>query len=170
MGVEVIYGMSPRLIIRNSSRSVARLSQYCLNRSLCGSNAVDQLFHDTEIVARVGMCFTKASIILFYQRLFVPPGTRWTKIWWSIWFTFWWNLLYAIALVLAVAFECVGKEALVAAGKQCVDEFAVLVCASVINVTTDLMILFIPIAAIWGLHMPTEKKWRLSALFGVGTL
>ena len=140
------------------------------SEGLHGSDTVNQLFHDTEIVARVGMCFTKASIILFYQRLFVPPGTRWTKIWWSIWFTFWWNLLYAIALVLAVAFECVGKDALVAAGKQCVDEFAVLVCASVINVTTDLMILFIPIAAIWRLHLPVEKKWRLSALFGVGTL
>lgn len=116
------------------------------------------------------MFFTKVSIVLFYQRLFVPYGTRWTLIWWSIWFAFWWNLLYAIALVLAVAFECVGKGALVAAGKQCVDEYAVLICASVINVTTDLMILVIPIVAIWGLHMPAEKKWRILAVFAVGIL
>ncbi|MCJ1460422.1 hypothetical protein MMC28_010804 [Mycoblastus sanguinarius] len=130
----------------------------------------EKLFHDIEIVARVGMFFTKASIVLFYQRLFVPSGTRGTSIWWSIWFVFWWNVLYAIALVLAVAFECVGKGALVAEGKQCVDEYAVLICASVINVTTDLMILVIPIVAIWGLHMPAAKKWRLSAVFAVGTL
>ena len=57
-----------------------------------------------------------------------------------------------------------------AEGKQCVDEYAVLICASVINVTTDLMILVIPIVAIWGLHMPAAKKWRLSAVFAVGTL
>lgn len=116
------------------------------------------------------MFFTKASILLFYQRLFVPPGIRWTRIWWSIWFVFWWNCLYAIALVLAVAFECVNKGAIVAEGKQCVDEYAVLICASVINVTTDLLILIIPIVAIWGLHMPAEKKWRLSAVFAVGSL
>lgn len=133
-------------------------------------DTISQLFHDIEIVARVGMFFTKASILLFYHRLFVPSGTRWTKIWWSIWFVFWWNLLYAIALVLAVAFECVGKEALVAEGKACVDEYAVLICASVINVTTDLMILVIPIVAIWGLHMRSGKKWRVSAIFAVGTL
>ena len=118
----------------------------------------------------MGIFFTKASILLFYQRLFVPSGVRWTPIWWSIWFVFWWNALYAIALVLTVAFECVGKDDLVAAGGQCVNEYAVLIGASVINVTTDLMILVIPIAAIWGLHMPAMKKWRLSAIFAVGTL
>ena len=116
------------------------------------------------------MFFTKASILLFYQRLFVPFGVRWTPIWWSIWFVFWWNLLYAVALVLAVAFECVGKGAMVAEGKQCLNEYAVLIGASVINVTTDIMILVIPIAAICGLHMPAVKKWRLSAIFAVGTL
>ncbi len=116
------------------------------------------------------MMFTKASIILLYQRLFVPHGTRWTGLWWSIWLAFWWNLLYAVALVLAVAFECVGKDVLVAQGKQCVDEYAVLISASVINVTTDVIILVIPIIAIWGLHMPSEKKWRLSTVFAVGTL
>ena len=141
-----------------------------MSLSVYGSNTVDQLLHDIEIIARVGMCFTKTSIILLYQRLFIPPGTRGTKIWWSIWFTFWGNLLYAVAFVLTVAFECVGKDALVAAGKQCVDDFALLVCASVINITTDSMILFIPIAAVWRLQMPRGKKWRLSALFGIGTL
>lgn len=116
------------------------------------------------------MMSTKASIILLYQRLFIPHGTRFTGIWWSIWVAFWWNLLYAIALVLTVAFECVGKESLVAQGKQCVDEYAILISASVINVTTDVIILVIPLAAIWGLQMPTEKKWRLSTVFAVGTL
>ena len=72
--------------------------------------------------------------------------------------------------MLAVAFECVGKAALVAEGKQCVDEYAVLISASVINVMTDIIILVVPIAAIWGLHMPTEKKWRLLTVFAVGML
>ena len=55
-------------------------------------------------------------------------------------------------------------------GRQCVNDYAVLMTASVVNVTTDVIILVIPIAAVWGLHMPREKKWRLSAVFAVGTL
>ncbi|KAI9685184.1 MAG: hypothetical protein M1822_004771 [Bathelium mastoideum] len=132
------------------------------------------LFHDIEIIARVGMFFTKASIVLLYNRLFIPVRTtasyRHGAIFWSIWFVFFWNLLYAIALVLAVAFECVGKGAIVAAGKQCVDEYAVLVCASVINVTTDIMILVIPIMAIKRLKIEKGRKGRLYAVFAVGIL
>lgn len=88
----------------------------------------------------------------------------------SIWFVFYWNLLYAIALVLTVATECVGKADRVARGEECLDQYAVLICASVINVVSDLMILVIPIVAIWGLQMAKEKKLRLSAVFAVGSL
>jgi hypothetical protein len=129
-----------------------------------------QIFHDIEIVARIGMFFTKASIILFYHRLFVPAESPRPLIFWPIWGIFWWNLLYAVALVVTVATECVGKADIVAHGGQCVDEYAVLICASVINVVSDLVILIIPITVIWNLHMSLEKKVRLSALFAVGTL
>lgn len=136
----------------------------------CAAKTKSQLFRDIEIVGRTGMFFTKASILLFYRRLFCTSSIRRTPIWWSIWFVFWWNLLYAIAFVLAVALQCAGKAALVAEGKECVDAYAFLICASVINVTTDIMILIIPIEAVWGLHMAAEKKWRLTAVFAVGTL
>ncbi|KAL9599318.1 MAG: hypothetical protein Q9219_003945 [cf. Caloplaca sp. 3 TL-2023] len=127
-------------------------------------------FHDTQIIARVGMCCTKVSFLLFYQRLLIPVGTRWTPLWWSIWIVFWYNVLYAVSLVITVTTACVGKEAIVAKGGQCVNEYAVLICASVINVSSDIMILVIPIVGIWGLHMPTDKKRRLSAVFVVGGL
>lgn len=57
-----------------------------------------------------------------------------------------------------------------AKGENCVNEYAVVVCASVINVVSDLMILVIPIAAIWGLHMNKRRKIKLSAVFAVGLL
>lgn len=140
------------------------------NVSKAKSAHFTNLFHDIEIVARIGMFFTKASIVLLYQRLFLPPGTGRSHIWWSIWFVFYWNLLYALALVLTVATECAGKAEKVAMGEECLDQYAVLICASVINVVSDLMILVIPIVAIWGLHMAKEKKIRLSAVFAVGSL
>lgn len=116
------------------------------------------------------MFFTKASILLLYRRIFIVDPSLRPGIWWAIWSVFWYNLLYALALVLTVATECVGKSAAVTARGECLNQFAVLICASVINVISDLMILIIPIAAIWGLQMAKAKKIRLSLLFAFGSL
>ncbi|KAL8726450.1 MAG: hypothetical protein Q9181_006047 [Wetmoreana brouardii] len=127
------------------------------------------LFHDIEIVARLAMFFTKASIVLLYYRLFIPDSSKRTGVWWAIWFVFWWNLLYTVALVLTVTTDCVGKGDKVAKGEECVNQSAVVICATVINVVSDLMILIIPIAAIWGLQIAKTKKLRLSAVFATST-
>ncbi|KAL8634233.1 hypothetical protein Q9189_000152 [Teloschistes chrysophthalmus] len=97
-------------------------------------------------------------------------GTRWTAIWWSIWIVFWLNVLYALSIVIIVSTECIGKEEIVVEGGHCVNDYAVLICASTINVVTDIMILIIPIAGIWGLHMPTRKKLKILAIFTAGAL
>lgn len=123
-----------------------------------------------EIVARVGMFFTKASIVLLYQRIFIPPQTRRTAIWYGIWFVFWFNLLYTVALIFVVTTQCVNKQKQKARGEKCLNQPALVVSASVINVVTDLMILIIPIVAIWGLQMTKKHKIRLSAVFAVGAM
>lgn len=51
---------------------------------------------------------------------------------------------------------------------QCVNTFLVLVTASVINVLSDIVMLLIPMYAVWDLHMPTKRKLSLSVVFGVG--
>ena len=116
------------------------------------------------------MFFTKASIVLLYQRVFIPSQSRKGVIWWAIWFVFWWNLLYAVALILVVTTECIGKEARVAKGEECLDQSAVVIGATVINVVSDLMILAIPIVAIWGLQMAKKPKMRLLSVFAVGLM
>ncbi|KAI4235007.1 MAG: hypothetical protein LQ349_003434 [Xanthoria aureola] len=123
-----------------------------------------------EIVARIGMFFTKASILLLYRRIFIVNASAKGVTWWAIWSVFWYNLLYALALVLTVSLQCVGKPAAVAERGECLNQYAVLICASVINVLSDLMILIIPVAAIWGLQMAKSKKIRLSLLFAFGSL
>lgn len=123
-----------------------------------------------EIVARVSMFFTKASIVLLYQRLFVPGQVQRTATWWAIWFVFWFNLLYTVALIITVTTECVNKQDKVAKGEDCLNQAAVVISATVINVVSDLMILAIPVFVIWGLQMPRERKVRLSAVFAVGAL
>lgn len=137
---------------------------------ICGIDICFQASHDIELVGRIAMFFTKASIVLLYQRVFVPVPNRKTIIWRAIWFVFWWNLLYTIALILTVTTECVGKEDKVARGEECLKQSALVISATVINVVSDLMILVIPIVAIWGLQMAKKPKFRLTAVFSVGAM
>lgn len=116
------------------------------------------------------MFFTKASIVLLYQRIFLPVPDQKTVIWWAIWFVFWFNLIYTIAIILTVTTECVGKEDKVARGEQCLKQSALSISATVINVISDLIILVIPIVAIWGLQMAQKPKFRVTAVFSVGVM
>ena len=111
------------------------------------------------------MCFTKASIVLLYHRIFLPIQCQKVLVRSAIWFVFWWNLLYTIAFTLTLTIKCIiGKEDKVA------NQAAVLISAAVINVMSDLMIFIIPIMAIWSLQLVKKSKFQLSAVFGVGAM
>lgn len=43
------------------------------------------------------------------------------------------------------------------------------IASSVINVITDVVMLVIPLVAIWNLHMATRRKVGIGAIFAVGT-
>ncbi|KAL9041114.1 MAG: hypothetical protein Q9180_001495 [Flavoplaca navasiana] len=125
-------------------------------------------FNTVLIIARVGLTLTKISFLLLYQRLFITRGNRFSPIYWSIWITFWCNCLFAVAYVITLTTRCVGKAAVVAEGGQCIDEYAILITSSFINVAMDVFVLVIPIIAIWRLQMPTATKRRLSVVFVLG--
>ena len=127
-----------------------------------------QLFGDIEIVARISIFFTKLSILLLTIRIFVPPQSKKTKIWYASWAVIWFNLLYCIALVLVVILQCVNKKEI--PGKTCIDTYSLLVTASIINVLSDLMMLAIPLVAVWDLKMPMRRKIGISVVFAVGML
>lgn len=78
----------------------------------------------------------------------------------------WFNLLYCVSLVLVLILQCVGKKEV--AGQSCVDSFALFIASSVINVITDVVMLAIPLVAIWDLHMATRRKVGIGAIFAVG--
>ncbi|KAH8691747.1 hypothetical protein GQ44DRAFT_719944 [Phaeosphaeriaceae sp. PMI808] len=90
-----------------------------------------------EIVARVSIFFVKLSILLLYIRYFCPPQMRRMGIFWSSTGLIIFNLLSCIALVLTVALQCVGKNA--HAGQTCINSYALLITASLINVFTDIV-------------------------------
>ncbi|PHH91004.1 hypothetical protein CDD83_1982 [Cordyceps sp. RAO-2017] len=130
----------------------------------------NKLFSIIEIVARISIFFTKLSILLLYLRYFCPSGARRGWIFYSTLFVIAFNALYCIALVLVVRLQCVGQPQAVVQAGTCINHYLVLVTASAINVVTDLLILLIPLIAVWHLRLPQRRKLGLLLVFAVGGL
>ena len=119
-----------------------------------------------EIVAIVTVFFTKLSILLLFIRIFVPPLQKKPNIFYAIWAIIWLNLLYSIGILLMLALQCVGKTA--APGQTCVDHFGFYITSSVVSVLTDVVMLAIPLVAIWGLQLAMRRKIGICAIFAMG--
>jgi hypothetical protein len=139
------------------------------NVSVSAAARFEVLFKDIEVTARISIFFAKLSILLLYLRYFCPPRARKTDVFWSTWAVIVFNLLYCVALVLTVLLQCVGKET-IQKGQSCINSYAVLVTASIINVVTDLVILGIPIVAIGRLQMPRKRRLGVWVVFAFGAM
>ncbi|KAI1124040.1 hypothetical protein F5Y10DRAFT_280507 [Nemania abortiva] len=121
-----------------------------------------------EMVARIAIFFARLSILLFYIRIFFPIGTTKSIFWWIIQAVIWLNILYSVSLILVLTLQCVPYHR--PWGSSCVNQWLVLINASVINIISDIAVLVIPIASIIKLRTTKKKKWAIWALFGFGAL
>ncbi|KAI0453349.1 hypothetical protein F5B21DRAFT_479763 [Xylaria acuta] len=120
------------------------------------------------MVARISIFFARLSILLFYIRIFFPIGTAKSVFWWIIQAVIWINVLYSVSLILVLTLQCVPYH--LPWGSSCVNQYLVLVLASVINIISDIAVLVLPIAFIIRLRTTKRKKWAIWALFAFGTL
>ncbi|KAI8627627.1 hypothetical protein F5Y19DRAFT_160342 [Xylariaceae sp. FL1651] len=127
-----------------------------------------KLFLNIQMVARIAIFFARLSILLLYIRIFFPIGTPRSVFWWVIQGVIWLNLLYTISLILALTLQCVPYHK--PWGSSCINQWLVLVNASVINIISDIAVLVIPIASILKLRTTKKKKWAIWALFAFGAL
>lgn len=125
-----------------------------------------EIFQDLQMVARTSMFFAKLSILLLYVRLFFPKGVTRSALWWIIQVVVWLNFLYTVGLILALALQCVPYHK--PYGSSCVNQYMVLISASIINIISDLLVLLIPMASLWRLNMSRRRKWAVWALFAFG--
>ena len=135
----------------------------------CHSLKSTKVFSVVEIVARISIFFTKLSICLSYLRYFCPPRTQRTWVFYTTWSIIVFNLLYCVALVLTVSLQCVGRPNR-HGGETCVNSYAILVTASIINVLTDLAILIVPLLAVRSLQLDSRRRLGLVVVFAVGGL
>ena len=85
----------------------------------------------------------------------------------------WTNLAFYVAIFFAVLFECTPLEMiwnpLLTTG-FCVNRNAELIAAGAVNTISDLLILILPLWAIWHLQMAMKNKLGISAIFATGVL
>ncbi|KAI2639246.1 hypothetical protein GGS21DRAFT_420205 [Xylaria nigripes] len=127
-----------------------------------------KLWSGDQMVARISIFFARLSILLFYIRIFFPIGSARTVFWWLIQVVIWLNFLYSISLILVLSLQCVPKH--LPWGSSCVNQWLILINASVINIISDIAVLVIPIASIVNLQTTRRKKWAIWALFAFGAL
>lgn len=125
-----------------------------------------ETFQDLQMVARTSMFFAKLSILLLYIRLFFPKGVTRSSLWWVIHVVVWLNLLYTVGLILAIALQCVPYHK--PYGTTCINQYMVLISASIINIISDVLVLVIPMVSLWRLQMSRKRKWAVWALFAFG--
>jgi hypothetical protein len=114
----------------------------------------------------------KAAIILQCLRVLVPAGVR-NVAFWTFHILLWAHVIFYVICTFVEIFMCNPREKAwnptIVTG-HCMDSKAVNIAAAVINTSSDLVLVIIPQFIIWGLNMPTRKKWAVSVVFFVGLL
>ena len=121
--------------------------------------------------------FTKASVLLFYLRLFGTPGTRpvFRRL---LYATQVLVILWLVASIIPGIYRChsIGDmwNPLIFSGRDvqshCIDENAYYVSTSGLNVALDFWILVLPLSVVWTLQLSRSRKAGLIAIFLLGIL
>ena len=84
----------------------------------------------------------------------------------------WLNVIFYVANVLTVIFQCspISKAWDRSIAGKCINTNQNQIGTGTINVISDLLILFLPLWAIWHLQLPVQKKISVSSIFAVGIL
>ena len=112
---------------------------------------------------------TKASLLLLYYRLF-SPSRRFSLavyIGAAIIFCQW------LSLTLANIFQCRPVSAFwnrTVQGAECINLSSFSIVTGVLNFTTDVLILCLPVPMVWGLNTTNAQKVTLTGIFLLGVL
>ena len=132
---------------------------------------ISQISWAIELMYCIITWLAKASLLLQMQRTFSP--TRSGAVYIACQFLIYANLAFYMGSFIALVVECVPQERiwnpLITTG-HCIKTGDLLIAMGVINVVSDVMILILPIWAIFHLSMSTKLKLGISAIFATGLL
>ncbi len=119
-----------------------------------------------EVIYQAATFFIKASILYLYHRIFfVSRRFTWTLLGVGI-FVF----LYSSIQGLGALIQCVplNSEWDPYVKRHCFPIGVSVTIFAVCNVTTDFLILILPMPLLWGLQQPFEQKIKLMCMFLLG--
>ena len=125
------------------------------------------MFLLTQIAYKLVMLCTKLSVLLLYLRLF--PSRRFRIIVFSAMAIV---AIYLLALVGLTIGQCnpVSRAWDTTIDGQCIDIKAFWYANAALNVTSDFLILALPMPYICRLHLPLRRKLSLSLVLALGGL
>ncbi|KAJ9198290.1 hypothetical protein DTO021D3_3764 [Paecilomyces variotii] len=123
-----------------------------------------------EIVYCPAILGAKVAMLLQIKRIFVVGKKG--ALFWLHEIILWLNVPTYTGLMFSFIFSCVPREKIwnSSVPGHCVSVSTSLIATSVLNVLSDVTMLFLPVAVIMQLHLPTRSKIILSAIFGTGVL
>ncbi|MCJ1469906.1 hypothetical protein MMC07_008550 [Pseudocyphellaria aurata] len=127
-----------------------------------------QVVNAKEILNSPAIYLVKVSIVLQFQRIFVPlkKGTAYYTIQAIIWL----NGIYYLVTCLAGILTCIPRRKIwePTTPGHCLNPINWIVASGLINVVSDFAILMIPIFCISALQMPLKRKVGISVVFAIG--
>ena len=82
------------------------------------------------------------------------------------------STLFYFAITIVKIFQCTPRERIwdTTVSGTCVDGGMVLSVSGLFNTISDLLILLIPMNAVWKMNASSKKKGQIMAVFGVGLM
>ena len=155
---------------------ILKVHQSCMSVITCCLSKFKSIYAGNFLYL-LTISLTKASILLFYLRLFGTPGTR-PVLRKLLYTTQVLVVVWLIASIIPGIFRCHPIDdmwnPLIFSGPDvrdhCIDENAYYVSTSVFNVALDFWILVLPLSIVWRLQLSRGRKAGLIAIFLLGVL
>ena len=112
--------------------------------------------------------FVKVGILLLYRRIFVVY--RGGILDWTTRFLIFIVFGFEIAGMIIKIWECVPRARMwdKSLDGRCVNFSAFMISSGVFNTLTDIIILLLPIKAVWNLQMTPKAKFGIVSIFTIG--
>jgi len=129
------------------------------------------MFYVDMLLYTITRYFVRASIILFYLRVF--PKRADSKLRGYIWWTMWANLAYNLGFLVAVIFQCTPIDHFWTQWEglrdgTCTNVNALAWVAAITGILFDLWLLALPFPQLLALNVHWKKKIMGGMMFSVG--
>ncbi|PVH95308.1 hypothetical protein DM02DRAFT_675611 [Periconia macrospinosa] len=129
-----------------------------------------KLYYDSVLLYFVIMVTIRVGVILQLVRTFVPGGVRDT-VWWTAHVMLWVNIVFYFVNFVVELKYCTPRAKEwdpTIEGGSCLNASEVRFVIAILNVLSDLIIIFLPQRIIWKLNQPLKARLKLSVLFLFG--